>query len=75
MSEMFSGCNSLKSLPDISKWDISNVTDMRDMFNECNSLISLPDLSKWNISKVSKRDNIFNEIINNLNNNSEINFK
>ena len=40
MSEMFSIFNSLKSLPDISQWNTSNVTDMSRMFYEC-SLSSL----------------------------------
>ena len=38
MNLMFSRCNSLRSLPDISKWNTSNVTDMKYMFNRCNSL-------------------------------------
>ena len=46
-SYMFSHCNSLISLPDISKWNISNVKDMSYMFRECYSLISFPDISKW----------------------------
>jgi len=46
MSHMFSGCSSLISLPDISKWDTSKVNDMNYTFEECSSLISLPDISK-----------------------------
>ena len=46
MSDMFSGCSSLSSLPDISKWNTSNVTDMSCMFFGCSSLSSLPDISK-----------------------------
>ena len=53
MSFMFNECNSLISLPDISKWDTSRVTDMYFMFSGCNSLISLPDISKWDTSKVT----------------------
>ena len=30
--EMFAGCSSLKSLPDISKWNTNNVTDMSGLF-------------------------------------------
>ena len=52
MREMFSGCKSLISLPDLSKWNTSNVNAMNLMFDGCNSLISLPDLSKWNTSNV-----------------------
>ena len=49
---MFAGCNSLTSLSDISKWNISNVNNMSYMFSGCNSLISLPDISKWNLGNV-----------------------
>ena len=44
---MFEGCRKLKSLPDISNWNIKNVVDKRYMFYGCNSLISIPDISKW----------------------------
>ena len=33
MSYMFSGCSSLTSLSDISKWNTNNATDMNCMFN------------------------------------------
>ena len=48
---MFNRCHSLKSLPDISKWNISNVTDIDGIFCECQLLESLPDISKWDIKK------------------------
>ena len=35
MSYMFRGCSSLISLPDISKWDTKNITNMSVMLNEC----------------------------------------
>ena len=41
--------NSLQSLPDLSRWNTSNVIDMSFMFAGNNSLISLPDISNWNI--------------------------
>ena len=53
---MFGNCNLLISLPDISKWDISNITTMGGMFGGCSSLISLPDISKW---KNSNRETYF----------------
>ena len=59
ISFMFSGCVSLKSLPDLSKWNTSNVTNMEFMFCGCNSLISLPDISKWDISNVTSISNLF----------------
>ena len=59
MSYMFSGCNSLNSLPDISKWDTKNVTTMNHMFCGCNSLNSLPDISKWDTKNVTKMGFMF----------------
>ena len=47
---MFFQCESLISLPDISKWNISNVKTMGSMFVKCKSLKSLPDISKWDTS-------------------------
>ena len=46
------------SLPDISKWNTSKVTNMSDMFYKCSSLLSLPDISKWNTSNVTNMNNI-----------------
>ena len=54
MYSMFSNCSSLNSLPDISNWNTSNVTDMSSMFYKCNSLNSLPDMTKWDIKNKSK---------------------
>ena len=54
MSNMFSQCTSLISLPDsFSTWYTGDVTDMNSMFCNCTSLISLPDISKWNMNKVT----------------------
>ena len=49
---MFKGSHLLLSLPDISKWNTSNVTNMTSLFNGCNSLISLPDISILNIENL-----------------------
>ena len=42
MSCMFYGCESLSSLPDISKWNTSNVNDMRNMFDGCINSLEIP---------------------------------
>jgi surface protein len=49
---MFEYCTSLISLPDISRWNTSLVTDMNHLFAHCSSLKSLPDLFEWKTSKV-----------------------
>ena len=36
MRYMFDNCNTLYSLPDISKWNTSMVTDMSCIFSDCN---------------------------------------
>ena len=58
-SHMFKGCSSLKSLPDISKWNTNQVENMNSMFYGCSSLKSLPDISKWNTNKVKDMNSIF----------------
>ena len=50
---MFYEYASLSSLPDISRWNTNNVTDMNSIFYGCSSLSSLPDISKWNTNKVN----------------------
>ena len=50
---MFNKCSSLISLPDISKWNTNNVTDMSCLFYGCSSLTNLPDISKWKIDNVT----------------------
>ena len=62
MDCMFYGCNSLNSLPDISKWDTKNVTTMDYMFSFCNSLNSLPDISKWVLNSNLSKDNMFDGV-------------
>ena len=42
MCGMFSLCHSLTSLPDISKWNTNNVTDMSSMFDGCNKSLNIP---------------------------------
>ena len=59
MNGAFSHCKSLQSLPDISKWNIQNVTDISDLFSFCSKLNSLPDISKWNTSSVQNMSNLF----------------
>jgi len=59
---MFSECSSLSSLPDISKWNTNNVTNMSFMFYGCTSLSSLPDISKWITNNVTYMSCIFRNV-------------
>ena len=57
MSYMFVECSSLTSL-DLSHFDTSNVTNMRNMFSGCLGLIKL-DLSLFDTSKVTNMTEMF----------------
>ena len=46
ISYIFSECNSLQSLSDISKWDITNVIDIYDMFSGYNPSLNIPSKYK-----------------------------
>ncbi len=59
MSNMFSGCFFLKSLPDISNWNTINVKNMSYMFSGCGLLLSIPDISNWNTINVKDMSNMF----------------
>ena len=59
MSCLFSGCSSLKSLPDISNWNLQNTKDISFMFGGCTSLISLPDISNWNTKNITDMNSLF----------------
>ena len=48
MNKMFSQCEKLSELPDISGWNTENVKNLSKMFSSCSSLSALPDISKWN---------------------------
>ena len=63
MRSMFDGCIQLLSIPDISKWNTNNVSDISDMFNRCMQLLSIPDISKWNTNNVTDMSGMFNRCI------------
>ena len=51
MESIFDTCSSLTLLPDISKWNTNNVTDMSNMFYKCSKLSSLQKILKTNTIK------------------------
>ena len=76
MSDMFSGCSSLISLPDISKWNTKSLQYIDFMFNDCPSLVSLPNISKWkNIDDISKSKDIFYGCLSLINTDEKLNYK
>ena len=56
---MFYYCKQLKSVGDLSNWDVSDVEDMSTMFENCKQLTSVGDLSNWNISHVKYMSAMF----------------
>ena len=56
MSSMFDRCKSFNQ--DISKQDVSNVTDMTGTFYNCKSFNQ--DISNWNVDKVAFVTDMFN---------------
>ena len=60
---MFYGCSSLKSLPDISKWNTDNIIDINNIFSGCELLEYLPDISKWNTSKITNMQGVFSNCL------------
>ena len=62
-SHMFDWITSLISLPDIDKWDTSNVVNMDGMFHWCisesNKNISFSGISNWDTSNVKSMKEMF----------------
>ena len=59
LNALFYECSSLKSLPDISKWNTNNVIDMSLLFCKCSSLELLPDISKCDTNNVTNMNGLF----------------
>ena len=57
MSQMFSGCSSLKEL-NLSNFNTSSVTDMSRMFSDCSGLTAL-NLSNFNTAAVTNMSKMF----------------
>ena len=61
MDFSFYDCCSLKSLPDISKWNVEGVKSICGLFMKCSSLKLLPDISKWNTKNIEDICSLFFE--------------
>ena len=60
MNYIFSDCNLLSSLFDITQLNTISVNNMGYLFNNCYSLKKVLDISKWNTSNVTNMSNLFN---------------
>ena len=56
---MFCNCSGAAFNPDVSKWDVSNVTNMSYMFGDCSGDAFNPDVSAWNVSNVTNMYGMF----------------
>ena len=52
---MFSGCSKFNR--NLSRWNVSNVTNMGSMFESCT--VFNQDLSKWDVSNVTNMNKMF----------------
>ena len=60
MTDIFSECTSSSILiPDISRWNASNVINMSYAFYRCSSLSCLPDISNWDTFNVVYMNHMF----------------
>ena len=57
MNRMFCSCEELKSVGDISKWDVSKVTSMSNMFGYCEYFNK--NISDWDVSNVTNMQFMF----------------
>lgn len=57
IGNMFSGCSSLTTI-DVSKWNISNISDMNSLFMDCANLTTL-DVSEWNFDNATSMYSLF----------------
>ena len=58
MESLFDESTALKTVGDLSHWNVSNVTDMSWMFHGCKGVIG--DLSHWDTSNVTDMSDMFN---------------
>ena len=55
---MFAGCENLKDLPKLLKWNLSEVIDMRNLFKDC---FNLKAYSKFSTSEIFSMNNKKNQ--------------
>ena len=61
MGVVFCACPMLKSVGDISSWDVENVTTMTNIFNGCESLTYLP-IENWKPKSLKELWHMFNRV-------------
>ena len=59
MNSMFSNCDALTNIGNLSGWDISHVINMSSMFSNCDALTNIGNLSGWDTSQVTDMNHMF----------------
>ena len=60
MALLFEVCKEISNIDfDVSKWDVSNVKNMRNMFDECRNFTG-KGLENWDVSNVTNMRYMFN---------------
>ncbi len=61
MDEVFADFSSLDDISALSKWDVSNATNMYGAFKNCTALSStdIEPLKNWNVSRATNMSNMF----------------
>jgi hypothetical protein len=59
MGYMFYSCSGAAFNPNVSAWDVSNVTTMNDMFCNCSGATFNPNVSNWDVSNVTNMSWMF----------------
>ena len=63
LSYMFSDCESLSSIENMSKLDTNSLNNISHMFSNCKSLSSIDDISKWNTNNIIDMSYLFSNCI------------
>jgi len=62
LNSTFTGCSNAAFNPDVSSWDVGNVTNMYGLFDYCNGSAFNPDVSSWDVRKVTTFYNFFRAV-------------
>ena len=59
MTNMFRRCSGAAFNPNVTNWNVSNVTNMGVMFANCSGAAFNPDVSNWDVRKVATMNFMF----------------
>ena len=62
LANFFRDCSSITTIPGLSIWDVSNVTDINSMFQSCTNFNQ--PLNNWDVSNVTTMTRTFSDCVN-----------